>query len=135
MRFKKSEIAMLRIEMQEALDKVAKKHNAKVNIDRITFGLEAATKITISRVSTDEYGEFTLTKEAQELKNRLPRMGLRADVLNEPFVYKGDKIIIKGYNTRARRYPIEYTIGTKNYKCSVEYMKKMVKDNRPELFL
>ena len=135
MGFNKSEVQMLRIEMQEALDKVAKKYDAKVSIGRITYGLQVDTKITIAKTSTDEYGEFTLTKEAQALKTRLPRMGLRADVLNEPFVYKGDKIIIKGYNTRARSYPIEYTKGTKNYKCSVEHMKRMVKENRPELFL
>jgi len=135
MNFTKTEVEQMRIEMTEAMNKVAKKYGAVASFGGIRYGLEVTSKVTISKKTEDQYGEFTLTKAAKTLKDRLPVMGLKADVLNEPFTFKGDTIVIKGYNTRARAYPIEYTKNGRNYKCSVSYMKDMVIENRPELFL
>ena len=135
MKFTKTEVREIRDEMEKALEKIAKKYNATADIGRITFGSQITAKLTFSKIAEDQYGEYKLTKEAQELKRRLPQMGLREDVLNEPFIFKGETIIIKGYNTRARSYPIEYTKGSKNYKCTVDHMKTLIRDNRPELFL
>ena len=62
-------------------------------------------------------------------------MGLSSDMLNESMMYKGEEHIILGYNTRARKNPIEFTKDGRNFKCGIEHMKRFVKATRPEFFL
>ena len=134
-RYTKIQIKSMRKEMEEALNLIAAKYNSTAKVGNISFGLQMEARITFSQKTVNEHGEYSLTKGAQELLLRLEGMGLRKDVLNEPFTYLGDKIKILGYNTRAPKYPIEFEKNGRGFKCGVSFMKTMVKENRPELFL
>jgi len=134
-RFTKPQVRSMRTEMEEALNLIAAKYNSTAKVGSISFGLQMTTKITFSQKTENEHGEYSLTKEAQKLLGMLEGMGLKKDVLNEPFTYLGDKIRILGYNTRAPKYPIQFEKNGQAYKCGVSKMKEMVKENRPELFL
>jgi hypothetical protein len=134
-RFTKSQVKEMRTEMEKALNLIAAKYNSTAKVGSISFGLQMTTKITFSQKTKNEHGEYSLTKEAQKLLGMLEGMGLKKDVLNEPFTYLGDKIRILGYNTRAPKYPIQFEQNGQAYKCSVSRMKDMVKTEHPEYFL
>ncbi len=134
-KFIKSEAISIKSEVTKELEKVAAKYGATFNMGNISYGNEITFRMTLSKNSTNEHGDFIMTKEARTFLDRAAAMGLTQDVLNEEFIYAGNKIKITGYSTRSRKYPIKYTQNGKNYKCDVSYMKTMVRTSRPELFL
>ena len=135
MRYTKAQIIEIREEMTEALNRVARKYSSSVKIGRISFGENMSAKIEMNRIASNEHGEFVMTPEAKEFLNRTISMGIRKDVLNEPFIYQGKNMKITGYKTRGKKYPITYMQNDKPYKCSVDHMLDMIRENRPELFL
>lgn len=135
-RFTKAEVQKLRKELNEAMNAVAEKYGARANIGNISFGIDVSAKFNISRISENEHGEYVHSKEAQAFLNRAEsEFGLKKDVLNEPCKYKGKTYVITGYNTRAKRYPIEITENGKPMKAGIGFMKTFVRAERPELFL
>ena len=133
--FTKTNAQMMRIEVAEALQAIEKKYNSKLAIGNIRYGQSLTIALTFSKMDENEHGTFINTPKATEFMRRASSMGLSEDMLNEPMMYNGELRVITGYNTRARRYPIEYTSNGKGYKCSVDHMKKFVKETRPEFFL
>ena len=135
MNFTRNEVTSMRTEMNEALAAVAKKYGAAAKIGNISFGENVKTTITISRLSSNEHGDYINTKEAQEFLRRAKGLGLTQDVLNEKCNYLGNVYVVTGYNSRAPRYPINFTKNGKPMKCGVNFMKEFVHAERPELFL
>ncbi len=133
--FSKTDAQKMRQEIFEALAVIEKKYNAKVELSGVRYGSVLKTTLSFSKLSENEHGTFVNTPKAQEYIRRATRMGLSADTLNEPMEYQGSTHVITGYNTRAKRYPIEYTKDGQSYKCSEQFMKKFVKETRPEFFL
>ena len=121
--------------MELALEIIAKKYGASCKVGRITYGESATVKIEFAKKSSNKNGEVVLDKAAREFIKRATGMSMRPDVLNEKMSYNGDTVIITGYNTRARAYPINYTVNGKGYKASVNYIQRIVKEVKPHWFL
>lgn len=134
-RFTSLEADNMRQDMERALAEVAKKYGAVANVGNIRYGDNLSTKITFSKMSENKHGEFVMTKEAKTFLARAESLGFRKDVLGETLIYRGKAIVITGYNTRARTYPISYTENGDRYKCSEGQMKKMVFEVKPEWVL
>jgi len=49
--------------------------------------------------------------------------------------YQGQEIVITGYNTRAPKYPINYTMDGRSFKSGISHVEKMLQKGLPELFL
>lgn len=135
MRFTKTEATAMRLEILEALKVIEKKYNCSASLGGIKYGSELGVRLTFSKMASNEHGDFVNSRAAQLFIRRAQRMGIAADVLNEELVYKGAVCVITGYNSRAKKYPIEYVTNGKAYKCSIEYMKQMIRPTRPEFFL
>ena len=134
----KTEMRELRKDLQKAMDEVLSKRNLVASIGTITSYSRTGTHVTFkTEISemTNQHGRVKLDLNAKALLGKLPELGMKPEVFNEPFMFKHSKIRIKGYNTRARKYPVEYTKDGENYKCSVDFMKQMVLEAHPEYFL
>ena len=134
-RYTRQEVENIRIELQEAIDVVAAKYDSTINIGSISYSTNIKASITMSKMSENKHGKFAMTPQAQAFLQRSKRMGFRKDVLGETLMYKGDKIIIKGYNTRARKNPIQFSVNGKNYVAPEDYIKKVVFEVKPEWVL
>ena len=135
MKFTRQEVKDIRREAEETLQKIFEKYNYQVDVGNITFGADVNMKVKIAKKATNEHGEFAYTKEAKTFIQRAKSMNLDESCINEEYNYKGKTYKILGYNTRAKRYPINITIDDKKFKCTEEQIKNVVKTVRPELFL
>ena len=133
--FTKLQAQRMRVEIEEALAGIEKKYNAKVKLGGIRYLDTLTVKLTFSKMSENENGAFANTKEAQAFVNRAYSIGVSPEVLGLPMRYQGDNVVITGYSTRAKKYPIKYTRNGKNYKCSESFIQNLVKETRPEFFL
>ena len=135
MKFTKSQVEQIRIEITEAMNKVLNKHGAIAEIGRISYGETISSKFTIAKTAKNEHGEYINSKEAMEFKKRATSMGLKENVLNEKCHYEGNVYIVTGYKSRSRKYPITFTKNGEPFVSSVDFMKRFVRAERPELFL
>ena len=133
--FNKVIVKEIRNEITEALEKIAKKHNLDVEVGRITYGLELSTNVKFSEVVSTIHGKNPVTKKSKAYELKAAVEGLPKRALFEEIEVNGDIHKITGYNTRAKAYPIEYTINDKPYKASIGYTKKWLRSARPEYFL
>jgi hypothetical protein len=58
--------------------------------------------------------------------------GLKESALNYEFNHLGKNYKVLGYNTRSRKYSIEYSDDGVPYKCTPEYMSKIINQSAPE---
>ena len=109
--FDKSTLKALRAEMQEVLNKYAVSANLDVEVGNMSY---SDAEVTI-KVGAKIKGAVTMTDRI--LEGQVERYGLK--MVNA----SGDTIT--GYNTRAGKYPFQYTCGTtgKRYKCSTVQAK------------
>ena len=135
MLFTKREAGQMRIDIEEALQAVAKKYKADVKLGGIRYGSELGVRISFAKMAENENGAYVHSANAINFIAKAEGFGLSADVLGEKLMFRGDECIVLGYNKRAKRYPIEYTKNGRNFKCGVEHLKAMVKPSRPEFFL
>jgi len=133
--FTEPEVLQMRDEMQKALDKIAKKYNAKGTVSKIKYSESVSISVEIARVQKTTAGEFILDKKAQAYLDRAPSHQLPKEALGRPFKYQGRNVIITGYNTRAPRYPMNYTMDGTSYKSGINHVEKMLQKGLPELFL
>ena len=109
--FDKATLKALRSEMQEVMNKYAVKANLEINVGNMRFS-DAEVDI---KVNAKVKGAVTQTDRI--LQMQVEQYGMKMVSSN------GDKLT--GYNTRAGKYPFQYTCGTtgKNYKCSLTQAK------------
>jgi len=74
-------------------------------------------------------------KEAIEFDNHFHLHGIPNRYLNKEFTYNGNIYELKGYNRRAKRYPIIYLKNGESYKCSIKCIQNILKDVFPQLFI
>ena len=86
-------------------------------------------------MSENKNGVFAMTKEAKTFIQRAKSLGLSDKLLGEELHHEGKTYIITGYNTRAHKSPIQFTINGERYKSSVGYIKTIIQATRPEYFL
>jgi hypothetical protein len=104
--FDKATLKALRSEMQEVMNKYAVKANLEINVGNMRFS-DAEVDI---KINAKVKGAVTQTDRI--LQMQMKDLGLKMTASN------GDTLT--GYNTRAGKYPFQYTCGTtgKKYKCS-----------------
>ena len=120
--FDKPSIKAIRTAMDAALAKVSKEYgikistgNARFSADEVTFKVKANTMGDNGTVNTKEANMWDLHADMNGLGHL--KVG---DTIN----LQGKSFTIAGYNTRARKSPINITDSNgRGYKCSVAMVK------------
>ena len=120
--FDKPTIKAIRMAMDQALATVASEYgitintgNARFSGNEVTFKVKANTQSADGTVNTKEAQMFDLYKQS---------IGLGHLNVGDTIQLQGKSFTIAGYNTRARKSPINITDSNgRGYKCSVAMVK------------
>ena len=120
--FDKPTIKAIRMAMDQALATVANEYGITINTGNARFsGNEVTFKVKANTQSAD--GTVN-TKEAQMWDLYAPTHGLGHLSVGDTIQLQGKSFTIAGYNTRARKSPINITDAQgRGYKCSVSMVK------------
>ncbi len=119
--FNRANIKGLRNEIDEALDRVAKRYGITISAGNCTFsGNEANFKLKLNTIGE---GGTVITQESQNwdfYKNRTECSHLN---IGDTITIQGGRYTLSGYNTRARKAPIQFKDSHgNNYKCSINML-------------
>jgi len=119
--FDKPSIKAIRIAMDEALAKVSKEYGIKISTGNARFSNDEVTfKVKANTIGT---GGVDKTKEAQAWDIYANMNGLGHLSVGDSVELQGKSFTIKGYNTRARKSPINIEDHNgRGYKCSVSML-------------
>ena len=120
--FDKPTIKAIRMAMDNALAKVEKEYgitiktgNARFSGNEVTFKVKANTQSSDGTVNTKEADNWNLYKHT---------IGLEWLNVGDQIMLQGKYFTLKGYNTRARKSPVNIEDSNgRGYKCSVEMVK------------
>ena len=120
--FDKPSIKAIRIAMDAALAKVEKQYGVKISTGNARFSADEVTfKVKANVISK---GGIVKTKEAQAWDLYAQTEGLGHLSVGDTVQLQGKSFTIAGYNTRARKSPINITDSNgRGYKCSVSMLK------------
>ena len=120
--FDKPTIKAIRMAMDQALATVASEYGITINTGNARFsGNEVTFKVKANTKSADGTVQ---TKEAQMWDLYAPTHGLGHLSVGDTIQLQGKSFTIAGYNTRARKSPINITDAQgRGYKCSVAMVK------------
>ena len=120
--FDKPTIKAIRMAMDQALATVASEYGITINTGNARFsGNEVTFKVKANTQSSD--GTVN-TKEAQMWDLYKQSIGLGHLNVGDTIQLQGKSFTIAGYNTRARKSPINITDSNgRGYKCSVAMVK------------
>ena len=120
--FDKPSIKAIRMAMDEALAKVSKEYGIKISTGNARFSNDEVTfKVKANTIGT---GGVVKTKEAQAWDLYASSQGLGHLSVGDSVELQGKSFTIKGYNTRARKSPINIEdCNGRGYKCSVSMLK------------
>lgn len=107
--FNKATTTAFRAELNAVLAKYGADTNLEFKIGTIRFGVSDA------RMQIETKIKGALTREDRTISNLVSTYGLNETGRN------GEKLV--GYNARAHRYPVIYSLGGKRYKTSLDHMK------------
>lgn len=104
--FDRTNLRMLRVEIDGAIADVLAKHGLKVNVGNISYsGQEFTTKVTVNvpgAVSRKDQQAESAFKMYASME------GLKAEDFGKQFTtHSGETFEITGYSTRAKKYPIK----------------------------
>ena len=116
--FNRANIKGLRNEIDEALDRVAKKYGITISAGNCTFsGNEANFKLKLNTIGE---GGTVITRESQNWDFYKSRTNCGHLNIGDTIQLQGNSYTLTGYNTRARKAPIQFKDnGGNNYKCSI----------------
>ena len=117
--FNRPNIQGLRNEIDEALDRVAKKYGITISAGNCSFsGNEANFKLKLNTKGTDG---TVITQESMNWELYKSRTNCSHLKVGDRITIQGGTYILTGYNTRARKAPIQFkdVHGHTNYKCSI----------------
>ena len=124
--FDKSNLQTLRVEMDKALQAISNKYGITIKAGNASFsGNECTFKVKLNTTSTDG---TVITKEAKtwDLYKGLthgPLDGLKHLSVGDKITISGNTYILSGFNTRAKKAPINFTdLSGRGYKCSVRML-------------
>ena len=137
MRFGKLETVNLKEKLDKMLREFAEENNLTYNSGNVRYGDDISTKVSFIRKSSVSVAgsEISETKESLDFKNNAFRHGIPVSLLFREFSYNNRNITLKGYKTRSSKYPVMYTDGVKNYKCSIDYFLEMARSGASESFI
>ena len=120
--FDKPSIKAIRLAMDAALAKVEKQYGVKISTGNARFSADEVTfKVKANVIGT---GGVVKTKEAQAWDLYASSQGLGHLSVGDSVELQGKSFTIKGYNTRARKSPINIEdCNGRGYKCSVSMLK------------
>ena len=124
--FDKSNLQVLRMEMYKALQAISNKYGITVKAGNASYsGNECTFKVKLNTKGSDG---TVITKEAKswDLYANMangPLDGLSHLSVGDKITIQGSPYILTGFNTRARKAPINFTdrLG-RGYKCSVRML-------------
>ena len=121
--FDKPTIKAIRMAMDNALAQVASEYGITINTGNARFsGNEVTFKVKANTV--DGATGTAITKEAQMFDVYKHAEGLGHLNVGQTITLQGKDFILKGYNTRARKSPINIEdMQGRGYKCSVQMLK------------
>ena len=121
--FDKPTIKAIRMAMDNALAQVASEYGITINTGNARFsGNEVTFKVKANTV--DGATGTAITKEAQMFDVYKHSEGLGHLNVGDTITLQGKDFIVKGYNTRARKSPINIEdMQGRGYKCSVSMLK------------
>lgn len=131
-KFTRAETKIISERIQKTLNELGVELDLNIDKGGVRFGEDISFKLTISRNEETEYGTIKMDKKAIAFVHKARYLGLRKELLGEPIVTPKGTYIITGYNTRAKRYPMEYTINGKSYKGSESTFRDVIQEYRPE---
>ena len=118
--FTKPNLKSLRVDLNSALDKVAKEYGIEITTGNILFsGNNATIKVEASVIG--ENGT-AMTKEATDFEMYAKLHGINAKV-GDTFTHGGKVYTIEGWKSRARKTPIVVGNGGNSYKVSIDLLK------------
>ena len=120
--FDKPTIKAIRTAMDKALAAVSAQYGITINTGNASFsGNEVTFRVKANVVDTNTGS--AITKEAQAWDQYANLMGIGHISVGDIVQLQGQSFTIKGYNTRARKSPIniEDSLG-RGYKCSVNML-------------
>ena len=120
--FDKPTIKAIRVAMDDALAQVEKAYGIKISTGNARFsGNEVTFKVKANTVTSDGVAN---TKEADMWELYKNTIGLGWLNVGDQIMLQGKYFTLKGYNTRARKSPIQIEdMQGRGYKCSVEMVK------------
>ena len=121
--FDKPTIKAIRAAMDQALATVASEYGITINTGNARFsGNEVTFKVKANTV--DGATGTAITKEAQTFEAVKYQEGIGHLSVGDTVTLQGKAFILKGYNTRARKSPINIEdMQGRGYKCSVSMLK------------
>jgi len=116
--FNRTNIKGLRNEIDEALDRVAKRYGITISAGNCTFsGNEANFKLKLNTIGE---GGTVITQESQNWDFYKSRTNCGHLNIGDKITIQGSTYTLSGYNTRARKAPIQFKDSRGNgYKCSI----------------
>jgi hypothetical protein len=124
--FDNNNLTGLRVEMDLALRAISNKYGITIKTGNASFsGNECTFKVKLNTTSTDG---TVITKEAKtwDLYKGLthgPLEGLKHLSVGDKITISGNTYILSGFNTRAKKAPINFTdLSGRGYKCSVRML-------------
>ena len=121
--FDKPTIKAIRLAMDNALANVDQEYGITINTGNARFsGNEVTYKVKANIV--DGATGTAITKEAQMFDLYKQSEGIGHLNVGQTITLQGKDFILKGYNTRARKSPIQIEdMQGRGYKCSVQMLK------------
>jgi len=121
--FNKPQIVQLRSEIDNALDQVAKKYGITISAGNCSFsGNEANFKLKLNTIGD---GGTVITRESKMWDLYKSRTNCSHLSIGDTITIQGNSYTLSGYNTRARKAPINFTDSRGNgYKCSIQMLNQ-----------
>ena len=116
--FNKPTIIQLRSSIDKALDQVAKEYGITISAGNCSFsGNEANFKLKLNTIGE---GGTVITQESQNWDFYKSRTNCGHLNIGDKITIQGSTYTLSGYNTRARKAPIQFKDSRGNgYKCSI----------------
>ena len=120
--FDKPTIKAIRVAMDDALAQVEKAYGIKISTGNARFsGNEVTFKVKANTVTSSG---SAITKEAQMFDIVKHQEGIGHLSVGDTVTLQGKQFTLKGFNTRARKSPINIEdMQGRGYKCSVDMLK------------
>ena len=121
--FNKTKIIQLRSSIDEALNRVAEEYGITISAGNCSFsGNEANFKLKLNTIGGNGKA---ITRESKMWDLYKSRTNCSHLNIGDTITIQGNSYTLSGYNTRARKAPINFTDSRGNgYKCSINMLNQ-----------
>jgi len=117
--FNRANIRALRVELDKAMQSISAKYGIEIETGNASFsGNEVTFKVKANTVGANG---VAITEEAKQFELEKGIHGLGHLSVGDTIMIQGNPYILTGFNSRARKAPINFTDKSgKSYRCSVQ---------------